>query len=153
MYNKFIKRLIDIVLSGIGIVVLSLVYMIVALAIKTAVAFKQGAAGVKLLDANGVQVDDADGAHPATVNADTGVVTQTSFKTGKSASDVKAMAYTYDNIIIPQETLPTLKAELKNYKLVLSSEDYLIPMDLRKPIPNCIDIDLDDFSKLVDKYI
>ncbi len=46
-----------------------------------------------------------------------------------------------------------LKTELKNYKLVLSSEDYLIPMDLRKPIPNCIDIDLDDFSKLVDKYI
>ena len=83
----------------------------------TAVAFKQGAAGVKLLDANGVQVDDADGAHPATVNADTGVVTQTSFKTGKSASDVKAMAYTYDNIIIPQETLPTLKAELKNIGL------------------------------------
>ena len=83
----------------------------------TAVAFKQGAAGVKLLDANGVQVDDADGAHPATVAADTGVVTQTSFKTGKSASDVKAMAYTYDNIIIPQEELPTLKAELKNIGL------------------------------------
>ena len=34
MYNKFIKRLIDIVLSGIGIVVLSPVYLIVALAIK-----------------------------------------------------------------------------------------------------------------------
>ena len=83
----------------------------------TAVAFKQGAAGVKLLDANGVQVDDADGEHPATITAATGVVTQTSFKTGKSASDVKAMAYTYDNIIIPQEELPTLKAELKNIGL------------------------------------
>ena len=34
MYNKFFKRLIDIVLSGIGIVVLSPVYLIVALAIK-----------------------------------------------------------------------------------------------------------------------
>jgi O-antigen biosynthesis protein WbqP len=34
MYNKFFKRLIDIVLSGCGIVVLSPVYLIVALAIK-----------------------------------------------------------------------------------------------------------------------
>ena len=84
----------------------------------TAVAFKQGAAGVKLLDTNGVQVDDADGAHPATIATDgSGKVTQTSFKTGKSASDVKAMAYTYDNIIIPQEELPTLKAELRNIGL------------------------------------
>lgn len=83
----------------------------------TAVAFKQGAAGAKLLDANGVQVDDADGEHPATITADTGVVTQTSFKAGKSATDVKAIAYTYDNIVIPQETLPTLKAELQNIGL------------------------------------
>ena len=83
----------------------------------SAVAFKQGAAGVKLLDANGVQVDDADGEHPATIAAATGVVTQTSFKSGKSASDVKAMAYTYDNIVIPQETLPTLKAQLQNIGL------------------------------------
>ena len=83
----------------------------------TAVAFKQGAANVRLLDANGVQVDDADGEHPATVAADTGVITQTSFKATKSASDVKKIAYTYDNVIIPQETLPTLKAELKNIGL------------------------------------
>ena len=34
MYNKFFKRLIDIVLSGCGIVLLSPVYLIVALAIK-----------------------------------------------------------------------------------------------------------------------
>ena len=34
MYNKFLKRLIDILLSGCGIVVLSPVYLIVALAIK-----------------------------------------------------------------------------------------------------------------------
>ena len=83
----------------------------------TAVAFKQGAAGVRLLDANGAQVDDADGEHPATVNADTGVITQTSFKSNKSASDVAKIAYTYDNVVIPQETLPTLKAELKNIGL------------------------------------
>jgi len=83
----------------------------------TAVAFKQGAKAVRLLDANGVQVDDADGEHPAAINADTGVVTQTSFKTDKSASDVKKIAYVYDNVVIPQETLPTLKAELKNIGL------------------------------------
>lgn len=83
----------------------------------TAVAFKQGAAHVRLLDANGVQVDDADGEHPATINTDTGVITQTSFKTEKSASDVKKIAYTYDNVIIPQDKLPTLKAELKNIGL------------------------------------
>lgn len=83
----------------------------------TAVAFKQGAANVRLLDANGAQVDDADGEHPATIAAATGVITQTSFKTNKSASDVKKIAYTYDNVIIPQETLPTLKAELKNIGL------------------------------------
>jgi len=83
----------------------------------TAVAFKQGAASVRLLDEDGVQVDDADGEHPATIAAGTGVITQTSFKTGKSASDVAKIAYTYDNIVIPQETLPTLKAELKNIGL------------------------------------
>ena len=83
----------------------------------TAVAFKQGAGNVRLLDANGAQVDDADGAHPASIAADTGVITQTSFKATKSASDVKKIAYTYDNIVIPQETLPTLKAELKNIGL------------------------------------
>lgn len=83
----------------------------------TAVAFKQGAANVRLLDANGAQVDDADGEHPATIAAATGVITQTSFKADKSASDVKKIAYTYDNVVIPQETLPTLKAELKNIGL------------------------------------
>ena len=83
----------------------------------TAVAFKQGAANVRLLDENGAQVDDADGEHPATIAAETGVITQTSFKATKSASDVKKIAYTYDNVIIPQETLPTLKAELRNIGL------------------------------------
>ena len=83
----------------------------------TAVAFKQGAANVRLLDANGAQVDDADGEHAATIAADTGVITQTSFKADKSASDVKKIAYVYDNVVIPQETLPTLKAELKNIGL------------------------------------
>ncbi len=83
----------------------------------TAIAFAPAVTGsVRLLDANGVQVDDADGAHPATVS-DAGVVTQTSFKAGKSASDVKKIAYVYDNVTIPQEKLPTLKAQLKNIGL------------------------------------
>ena len=83
----------------------------------TAVAFNPVLAGsIRLLDANGVQVDDADGEHPATAS-DAGVITQTSFKAGKSATDVKKIAYIYDNQIIPQDTLPTLKAELKNIAL------------------------------------
>lgn len=83
----------------------------------TAVAFKQGAANVRLLDENGAQVDNADGEHPATIDAATGVITQTSFKSGKLATDVKKIAYVYDNVVIPQETLPTLKAQLKNIGL------------------------------------
>ena len=50
MYNKVFKRLIDIVLSGIGIVVLSPVYLIVALAIKAddpgPVFFRQKRVGI-----------------------------------------------------------------------------------------------------------
>ena len=84
----------------------------------TAVAFTPVEGSVRLLDANGVQVDDADGEHPATFNAETGVITQTSFKSGKSASDVAKIAYFYDNIIIPQAKLPTLKAEMKSIPLI-----------------------------------
>lgn len=83
----------------------------------TAISFAPAIAGsIRLLDANGVQVDNADGAHPATAS-DAGVITQTSFKTNKSASDVKKIAYIYDNVVIPQEKLPTLKAQLKNIGL------------------------------------
>ena len=83
----------------------------------TAISFAPAVAGsIRLLDANGVQVDDADGEHPATADA-TGKVTQTSFKAGKSASDVKKIAYIYDNVTVPQEKLPTLKAVLKNIPL------------------------------------
>ena len=84
----------------------------------TAVAFTPVEGSVRLLDENGVQVDDADGEHPATFNAETGVITQTSFKAGKSASDVKKIAYFYDNIIVPQAKLPTLKAEMKSIPLI-----------------------------------
>ena len=83
----------------------------------TTLAFIHVVANVRLLDADGVQVDNADGNSPATVD-DEGVVTQTSFKAGKTAADVKKVAYTYDNEIIPQQNaLPTLKANLKNLEL------------------------------------
>lgn len=83
----------------------------------TAISFAPAIAGsIRLLDANGAQVDNADGEHPATAS-DAGVITQTSFKSGKSASDVKKIAYVYDNVVIPQEKLPTLKAQLKNIGL------------------------------------
>ena len=49
---------------------------------------------IYLLDENGNQVDNEDGDNPATVDKE-GVVTQTSFKEDKSATDVKQIAYTY----------------------------------------------------------
>ena len=49
---------------------------------------------IKLLDVNDEQVDDADGEHPATADTD-GVITQTSFKDGKSAADVVKIEYVY----------------------------------------------------------
>lgn len=83
----------------------------------SAVAFIKNVADVRLLDANGAQVDNADGVHPATVDAE-GVITQTSFKAGKTAADVKKIAYVYDNEVIPQTAeLPTLKANLKHLEL------------------------------------
>ena len=56
MYNKVFKRLIDIILSGIGIVVLSPVYLIVALAIKLddpgPVFFRQKRVGIHKIHFN-----------------------------------------------------------------------------------------------------
>ena len=49
---------------------------------------------IYLLDEDGNQVDNEDGNSPATIDKE-GVVTQTSFKEGKSATDVKQIAYTY----------------------------------------------------------
>ena len=101
----------------------------------TAVAFGKDrvqAGSIRLLDANGVDVykfvDAKDGRTDVmerttdiTVNSSTGVVTVGSagYITGKSATDVKSIAYLYDNIVVPQnaEELPTLKAELKNIGL------------------------------------
>lgn len=73
----------------------------------TKIAFPQGADNVRFLDADGNELTVTG---DVTVAAD-GTVTATVTGT------VKKIAYTYDNIVIPQETLPTLKAELQNIGL------------------------------------
>lgn len=58
-------------------------------------------------------------------SAKTGTLASMTFKNADGSADADSftpaandkMAYKYDNIIIPQETLPTLKAELKNIGL------------------------------------
>lgn len=73
----------------------------------TKVAFTPVVEGsVKLLDADGVDLEAT-----AISVADDGTVTAT------VSGTVKKIAYKYDNIVIPQKTLPTLKAELKNIGL------------------------------------
>ena len=82
----------------------------------TAVAFTPAVAGsIRALDANGVEVSDNN--TTAWTASDAGVITAGAYVSGKSATDVKKIAYIYDNQIIPQEVLPTLKAELKNIAL------------------------------------
>lgn len=73
----------------------------------TKIAFPQGADNVRFLDADGNELTVTG---DVTVAAD-GTVTATVTGT------VKKIAYTYDNVVIPQETLPTLKAELQNIGL------------------------------------
>ena len=96
----------------------------------TKVAFKPVSAGsIRLLDENGADVykvkEVKDGRTDVyktvtdiTAAAD-GTITVGSdgYIDTKSATDVKKIAYVYDNVVIPQETLPTLKAELKNIGL------------------------------------
>ncbi len=72
----------------------------------TKIAFAQGASQLRFLDADGAELEATD----VSVAAD-GTVTATVTGT------VKKIAYVYDNVIIPQEKLPTLKAELKNIGL------------------------------------
>ena len=73
----------------------------------TKVAFLPVVEGsVKLLDADGVDLEATD-----VSVADDGTVTAT------VSGTVKKIAYKYDNVVIPQEKLPTLKAELKNIGL------------------------------------
>lgn len=82
----------------------------------TAVAFKPVVAGsIRALDANGAEVSDNE--TTAWTASDAGVITAGAYVSGKSATDVAKIAYVYDNVIIPQEKLPTLKAQLKNIGL------------------------------------
>ena len=99
----------------------------------TTVAFGKDriqAGSIRLLDANGADVytfvDAKDGRTDVmerttdiTVAPTTGIVTVGSagYISGKSATDVKSIAYIYDNIVIPQDELPTLKAQLQNIGL------------------------------------
>ena len=73
----------------------------------TKIAFPQGADNVRFFDADG---------NALTVTGDVTVATDGTV-TATVTGTVKKIAYTYDNIVIPQETLPTLKAELQNIGL------------------------------------
>lgn len=82
----------------------------------TAIVFKQGATFVDAVDENGASVVDKNGT-AWTIDATTGVVTAGTYASGKSATDVKKIAYTYDNFVIPQEIIPTISAEMDGIEL------------------------------------
>lgn len=82
----------------------------------TAVAFTPIVAGsIRALDANGAEVSD--NKTTAWTASDAGVITAGAYVSGKSAADVKKIAYIYSNQIVPQTVLPTLKAKLTNIPL------------------------------------
>lgn len=84
----------------------------------TAVAFTPVIAGsIKLLDADGAQVDNGD----ATAGAD-GKITAGTYKSGKSATDVKKIAYRYNNIVIPQEKIPTVTMAMDGVALTAKAK-------------------------------
>ena len=70
---------------------------------------------IRALDADGNEVSDPAGA-AWTASAD-GTITAGAYKGGKSATDVKKIAYVYDNVVIPQNDLPLLNAEMDNISL------------------------------------
>ena len=83
----------------------------------TAVAWHPVVAGsIRALDADGVEVSDNE-TTPWTAD-ENGVITAGAYVSGKSASDVAKIAYVYDNIIVPQEKLPMLRAEMKSIPLI-----------------------------------
>ena len=80
----------------------------------TKVAWTPVIAGtIRALDATGNVVSTG----TWTAAAD-GTITADTYVDGKSATDVAKIAYEYDNIVIPQEKLPTVKAEMKSIPLV-----------------------------------
>ena len=83
----------------------------------TAVAWHPVVAGtIRALDANGVEVSN-NTTTPWTADAK-GVITAGDYVSGKSETDVKKIAYEYDNIVIPQEKLPVLNARMDSISLV-----------------------------------
>lgn len=82
--------------------------------VETLTSFTSGTTAVAWTPVNtsaGFKCFDADGAviEGATIDPATGVIT--------SATAVKKVAYVYDNVVIPQNTIPTIKAEMKNITL------------------------------------
>lgn len=70
---------------------------------------------IRALDADGNEVSDPSGT-AWTASAD-GTITAGAYKGGKSATDVKKIAYVYDNVVVPQNDLPLLNAEMANISL------------------------------------
>lgn len=70
---------------------------------------------IRALDANGVEVSDNE--TTAWTAAADGTITAGAYKSGKSATDVKKLAYEYDNIVIPQNDLPILNAKMEGIAL------------------------------------
>ena len=82
----------------------------------TKVAWTPVVAGtIRALDANGVEVSDNE--TTAWTAAADGTITAGAYVSGKSASDVAKLAYQYDNVVIPQNDLPILNAEIKGIAL------------------------------------
>lgn len=82
--------------------------------VETLTSFTSGTTAVAWTPVNtsaGFKCFDADGSviEGATIDPATGVIT--------SATAVKKVAYVYDNVVIPQNTIPTIKAEMKNITL------------------------------------
>lgn len=83
----------------------------------TKVAWHPVVAGsIRALDENGEEVSDNE--TTAWTAAADGTITAGAYVSGKSATDVAKLAYVYDNVVIPQEQLPTLKAEMKSIALM-----------------------------------
>ena len=82
----------------------------------TKVAWSPVIAGtIRALDADGNEVSD-NKTTAWTVNAE-GVVTEGAYVGGKSATDVKKLAYVYDNVTIPQNDIPQVTARMEGIEL------------------------------------
>jgi hypothetical protein len=82
----------------------------------TKVAWTPVVAGtIRALDADGNEVSDNE--TTAWTAAADGTITAGAYVSGKSATDVKKLAYQYDNVVIPQNDLPILNAKIEGIAL------------------------------------